>query len=176
MIFFKVEDLAALREIALRRAARTIDDQLLATLHERGVEGPWAAGERILVLVGGDAIAASLVRAGRRLSDMMMDAPWTVAHIERSNRPAPGPESATRLSQAFMLAEQLRGRTIVLTGDGVVRAVMDDAHRNNVTQIVFGKGRDDRISGLLGRSLAAGLLRSARGDRRRRRMLGEGRL
>lgn len=161
--FFKVENLTALREMALRRAAQTIDDQLLATLREQGVEGPWAAGERILVLVGGDVIAASLVRAGRRLSDMMMDAPWTVAHVERPNRPVSGPESAARLSQAFTLAEQLGGRTVVLTGDDVVKAVMNHAHRNNVTQIVIGKGPDSRISELLGRSLAAGLLRAARG-------------
>lgn len=161
--FFKVENLTALREMALRRAAQTVDDQLLATLRERGVEGPWAAGERILVLVGGDAIAASLVRAGRRLSDMMMDAPWTVAHVERPNRPVSGPGTGTRLREAFLLAEQLSGRTVVLTGDDVVKAVMDHAHRNNVTQIVIGKSRGSRINDLLGRSLAVGLLRSARG-------------
>jgi two-component system sensor histidine kinase KdpD len=92
--FFKVENLTALRELALRRAAQTVDDQLVAAMREKGVEGPWAAGERILVLVGGDAMASGLVRAGRRLSDMMMDAPWTVTHVERldsrrSGRAAP---------------------------------------------------------------------------------------
>jgi len=161
--FFKVENLTALRELALRRAAQTVDDQLLATLRERGVEGPWAAGERILVLVGSDTMAASLVRAGRRLSDMMMDAPWTVAHVERPNRPVSGSAGRAKLSEAFMLTEQLGGRTVVLTGDDVVRAVMDYAHRNNVTQIVIAKGRDSRISEVLGRSLAAELLRSAKG-------------
>ncbi|AQR63045.1 sensor histidine kinase [Brevundimonas sp. LM2] len=161
--FFKVENLTALREMALRRAAQTVDDQLLATLRERGVEGPWAAGERILVLVGGNAIATSLVRAGRRLSDMTMDAPWTVAHVERPNRPVSGPGGRTRISEAFALAEQLGGRTLVLTGDDVVRSVMDYAHRNNVTQIVIAKGRDSRLSEILGQSLAAELLRSARG-------------
>jgi two-component system sensor histidine kinase KdpD len=40
---------------------------------------------------------------------------------------------------------------------------MDHAHRNNVTQIVLGKGRDSRFSELMGRSLAAELLRSAQG-------------
>ena len=62
--FFKVENLTALRELALRRAAQTVDDQLVAAMREKGVEGPWAAGERILVLVGGDAMASGLVRAG----------------------------------------------------------------------------------------------------------------
>jgi len=161
--FFKIENLTALRELALRRAAQTVDDQLVATLRDRGVQGPWAAGERILVLVGGDAMAASLVRTGRRMSDMSMDAPWTVAHVDRPSGARHGVESATRLSDAFKLTEQLGGRTIVLSGDDVVQAVLDHAHRNNVTQIVLGKGKDSRISEWLGRSLAAELLRKAQG-------------
>jgi len=161
--FFKVENLIALRELALRRAAQTVDDQLVATLRNRGMEGPWAAGERILVLVGGDPMAASLVRTGRRLSDMMMDAPWTVAHVERPNRAPNGPQGVAKLGEAFVLAEQLGGRTVLLTGDDVVATVMDYARRANVTQVVIGKGVDSRISELLGRSLAAELLRAARG-------------
>lgn len=161
--FFKVENLIALRELALRRAAQTVDDQLVATLRDRGMEGPWAASERILVLVGGDPMAASLVRTGRRLSDMMMDAPWTVAHVERPNRPPLPAQAAARMGEAFILAEQLGGRTVLLTGDDVVRTIMDYAHRANVTQIVIGKSVDSRISDLLGRSLAAELLRAAKG-------------
>lgn len=161
--FFKVENLIALRELALRRAAQTVDDHLLATLRGRGMEGPWAAGERILVLVGGDPRAASLVRAGRRLSDMMMDAPWTVAHVERPNRAPSGPDVSARLGEALILAEQLGGRTALLTGDDVVGAVVDYARRNHITQIVMARGRGGRLSEWLGRSLAAELLRRAEG-------------
>lgn len=161
--FFKVENLTALREMALRRAAQTVDDHLVATLREKGVQGPWAAGERILVLIGGDAMAGDLVRTGRRLSDMMMDAPWTVAHIDRPSASSADATRAARLADALKLAEQLGGRTVVLSGDDVVRTVMDHAHRNNVTQIVLGKGRDSRLNELFGRSLAAELLRSSRG-------------
>src|ERR1700761_118038 len=84
--FFKPENLTALRELALRRVAQTVDDQLVGAMRQKGIEGPWAAGERILVLIGGDAAASSLVRAGRRLADLI-DAPWIVAHVERPNRP-----------------------------------------------------------------------------------------
>ncbi len=161
--FFKVENLTALRELALRRAAQTVDDQLTARLREQGAAGPWAAGERILVLVAGDAMAGPLVRTGRRMSDMMMDAPWTVAHVDRPSGARHGVGSAGKLSDALKLAEQLGGRTVVLSGDDVVRAVMDHAHNNHVTQIVLAKGRDSRLSEWLGRSLAAELLRQARG-------------
>ncbi len=161
--FFKPENLTALRELALRRAAQTVDDQLNQAMRAAGVEGPWAAGERILVLVGPDAMAGSLVRAGRRLSDMMMDAPWTVAHIERPNRSAGDPVGGVKLNEALKLAEQLGGATVVLTGDNLVQAVLDYARRNNVTQIVVGKSRRAKWRGLFGRSLAPALLDEAAG-------------
>src|SRR5271156_4642417 len=128
--FFKPENLTALREMALRRAAQTVDDQLVGAMRRQGIEGPWAAGERILVLVGGDAVASSLVRAGRRLADLM-DAPWVVAHVERPNQPAPGPQSARWLNEALKLAEQLGGSSVVLTGDDLPGAVLNYSGRNN---------------------------------------------
>jgi two-component system sensor histidine kinase KdpD len=161
--FFKPENLTALRELALRRMAQTVDDHLIAAMREHGVEGPWAAGERIAVLITGDAMANTLVRAGRRLSDMMMDAPWTVAHVERPNQKPASVEASQRLSEAMKLAEQLGGTSTVLTGDDVVSTVMDYARRNNVTQIVIGKSRDSRLRELLGSVLASALLRQAQG-------------
>jgi two-component system sensor histidine kinase KdpD len=160
--FFKPENLTALRELALRRAAQTIDEQLVGAMRRAGVEGPWAAGERILVLVGPNPMAAVLVRAGRRLAEMM-DAPWTVIHVERPNRPPPSAEGAARLNEAFKLAEQLGGVAQMLTGEDIVAVVLDYAQRNNATQIVIGKGRDSRWREAFGRSLAAAFTRQARG-------------
>jgi two-component system sensor histidine kinase KdpD len=160
--FFKPENLTALRELALRRAAQTIDEQLVGAMRRAGVEGPWAAGERILVLVGPNPMAAVLVRAGRRLAEMM-NAPWTVIHVERANRPPPGAEGAARLNEALKLAEQLGGVAQMLTGEDIVSVVLDYAQRNNATQIVIGKGRDSRWREVLGRSLAAAFTRRARG-------------
>jgi len=160
--FFRPENLTALREMALRRAAQTVDDQLVGAMRRQGIEGPWAAGERILVLVGGDALASSLVRAGRRLADLM-DAPWVVAHVERPNQPASGPQSARWVSEAMKLAEQLGGSSVVLTGDDLPGAVVDYAGRNNVTQIVIGKSRERLWRMLTGRSLANALLRRSGG-------------
>ena len=161
--FFKPENLTALREMALRRAAQTVDDQLVGAMRRQGIEGPWAAGERILVLIAGDPTASSLVRAGRRLADLMMDAPWTVAHVERPNRPTGDAGSARRVTEAFKIAEQLGASTVVLTGDDVPTTVLDFARRNNVTQIVMGKTRDSRLRVMLGRSLGYALLRQASG-------------
>lgn len=160
--FFKVENLTALRELALRRAAQAVDDQLIGAMKRAGVEGPWAAGERILVLVGPDVMAGSLVRAGRRLSDMMMDAPWTVAHVERPNAAAPSVVGAQKLRDALKLAEQLGGSVVALTGDDLVACVLDYARRNNTTQIVVGKSSQRRRNPFR-RNLIAALLDEAAG-------------
>ncbi|KRB40220.1 MAG: sensor histidine kinase KdpD [Pseudomonadota bacterium] len=160
--FFKPENLTALRELALRRAAQTVDDQLLGAMKRAGVEGPWAAGERILVLLGPDASAGALVRTGRRLSDMMMDAPWFVAHVERPNAPPAPATGQARLNEALKLAEQLGGVTVMLTGDDLVSSVLDYARRNNVTQIVVGKSARPRRTPFR-RSLVHALLEEAQG-------------
>jgi two-component system, OmpR family, sensor histidine kinase KdpD len=160
--FFKVENLTALREMALRRAAQTVDDQLMGAMRRHGIEGPWAAGERILVLIGGDATAGSLVRAGRRLADLMKDAPWTVAHIERSDYLASA-RQARHVADAFRAAEQLGASTVVLTGPDLPGVALDFARRNNVTQIVMGKSRDSLLRVVLGRSLGYALLKRSGG-------------
>jgi two-component system sensor histidine kinase KdpD len=160
--FFKPENLTALRELALRRVAQTVDEQLVGAMRRQGIEGPWAAGERILVLIGGDVAASPLVRAGRRLADLM-DAPWTVAHVERPNRPTTDATSARRLTEALKLAEQLGGSSVVLTGDDLPETVLAYAGRNNVTQIVIGKSKETFWRLLAGRSLAQALLKRAGG-------------
>ncbi|CAN7257989.1 sensor histidine kinase KdpD [Bosea sp. LjRoot9] len=161
--FFKPENLTALRELALRRAAQTVDDHLNQAMKRAGVEGPWAAGERILVLIGPDAMASSLVRAGRRLSDMMMDAPWTVAHVERPNRSDADPARGQRLAEALKLAEQLGAANVVLTSDDLVASVLEYARRNNVTQIVVGKSHRKGWRAWFHRSLAPALLEAQNG-------------
>jgi two-component system sensor histidine kinase KdpD len=160
--FFKPENLTALRELALRRVAQTVDDQMVGAMQRQGIDGPWAAGERILVLVAGDPMAAPLVRAGRRLSDLM-DAPWTVATVERPNRPITSPLASRRIADALKLAEQLGASSVVLTGDDIPGAALDFARRNNVTQIVIAKTAENRWKVLAGRSLAQALLRRSGG-------------
>jgi two-component system sensor histidine kinase KdpD len=160
--FFKAENLTALREMALRRAAQTVDDKLVSQMRRQGIEGPWAAGERILVLVGGEPFGDSLVRAGRRLSDLMMDAPWTVLHVERPNRP-PRPGAALHTAAALKLAGQLGGSVVTVTGDDLLETVLQYASRNNITQIVIGRSRPDRARALIGRSLPHALLEHTHG-------------
>ena len=69
--YFSPSNLTALRELALRRTADRVDEQLLAELQTHAITGPWAAGDRILVCISEDPRAAGLVRYAKRLSDRL---------------------------------------------------------------------------------------------------------
>src|ERR1700723_2249944 len=79
--YFSPGNLTALRELALRRTAERVDEQLLTHMQANAIAGPWAAGERILVCISEDPRSAGLVRYTKRLADRL-HAPWTALSIE----------------------------------------------------------------------------------------------
>ena len=50
--YFSPGNLTALRELALRRTAQRVDDQMVRYMQAHAIPGPWAAGERILACIG----------------------------------------------------------------------------------------------------------------------------
>ena len=106
--FFKPQNLTALRELALRRAAERIDADLISRMQAQAIEGPWAAGERILACIGPDTISPTVVRTAKRLADLM-DAPWMAVTVER---PGTNLDDAARqrLDEAMKLARGARRR------------------------------------------------------------------
>src|SRR5471030_2388307 len=138
--FFSPANLTALRELALRRTAERVDEQLLTHMQAHAIQGPWAAGERILVCASEDPRAAGLVRYAKRLSDRL-HAPFVVLSIETRRSLQLTDEQRDRLADTLRLAEALGGEALTIPGVG--RRIADDvinfAHANNVTQIIIGK-------------------------------------
>jgi two-component system sensor histidine kinase KdpD len=155
--FFKPQNLTALRELALRRAAERVDASLVERMQAQAIEGPWAAGERILACIGPDPSSPGVVRTAKRLADLM-DAPWLAVTVER-----PGtnldPASRQRLDDAMKLAESLGAETQTLTGADLPAEVLRFAKFENVTQIVIGRSRGGFFSELLRGSLPHELVR-----------------
>src|SRR5436305_8087085 len=138
--YFSPGNLTALRELALRRTAERVDEQLLTHMQANAIAGPWAAGERILVCLSEDRRAAGLVRYTKRLADRL-HAPWTALSIETRRSLQLTDEQRDRLADTLRLAEALGGEALTIPGVG--RRIADDvvgyAHANNVTQIIIGK-------------------------------------
>ena len=155
--FFKPQNLTALRELALRRAAERIDADLISRMQAQAIEGPWAAGERILACIGPDPISPTVVRTAKRLADLM-DAPWIAVTVER---PGTNLDDAARrrLDDAMKLAEALGAETQTLTGSDLPAELLRFSKFENVTQIVIGRSHGGFFSELLRRSLPHELVR-----------------
>ncbi len=156
--FFKPQNLTALRELALRRAAERIDAALVQRMQANAIEGPWAAGERILVCVGPDSDAVALIRSAKRLADLM-DAPWLAVTVER-----PGAVlDHHHIDEALQLALTLGAEVRRLVAQDFAAELLRVARFENVTQIVIGRARRGFLAGLLRPSLAQELVRLADG-------------
>ncbi len=155
--FFKPQNLTALRELALRRAAERIDADLVERMQAQAIEGPWAAGERILACIGPDPVSPTVVRAAKRLADLM-DAPWIAVTVERPGTTLDD-RGRQRLDEAMKLAQSLGAETQTLTGTDLPEALLRFAKFENVTQIVVGRARGSYLAELLRRSLPHELVR-----------------
>ena len=160
--YFSPGNLTALRELALRRTADRVDEQLLNHMQANAIAGPWAAGERLLVCVSEDPRAAGLVRAAKRLADRL-HAPWTALCVETRRSLQLTEAERDRLADTLRLAETLGGEVLTIPAAG--RRIADDvlavAHANNVTQIIIGKSTRSRWFELLRGSVVHDLVRRA---------------
>ncbi|MFZ1921140.1 MAG: sensor histidine kinase KdpD [Xanthobacteraceae bacterium] len=143
--FFSPANLTALRELALRRTAERVDEQLLSEMQAHAIQGPWAAGERILVCISEDSRSAGLVRYAKRLADRL-HGPWIALYVEGRRAPQLTEEERDRIADTLRLAEALGGEAVTLPGSD--RRIADDVINyslaNNVTQIIIGKSARNR--------------------------------
>src|ERR1700722_1951769 len=158
--FFSPANLTALRELALRRTAERVDEQLLTEMQARAISGPWPAGERILVCVSEDPRAAGLVRYTKRLADRL-HGPWMALYVEGRRSAQLNEIERDRIADTLRLAQALGGESVTIPGGD--RSIADDvigyAHAHNVTQIIIGKSTRSRWFEILHGSVVHDLVR-----------------
>ncbi|HVV95325.1 MAG TPA: sensor histidine kinase KdpD [Hyphomicrobiales bacterium] len=158
--YFSPGNLTALRELALRRTAERVDDQLLTHMQAHAIHGPWAAGERVLVCIDDSPAGAGLVRYAKRLADRF-HAPWTGLYVETARSHGLTEEERDRVAACLRLVEHLGGEAVTLPGGRIAEDVLDYARANNITQIVIGKSDRPRWFEMLHGSVVHDLVRRA---------------
>ncbi|RWE19081.1 MAG: sensor histidine kinase KdpD, partial [Mesorhizobium sp.] len=158
--YFSPGNLTALRELALRRTAQRVDEQLLNHMQSHAIPGPWAAGERVLVCVDARPGGAARIRYARRLADRLR-APWTALHVDTPRIAGMSEEDKDRLATNLRLAEQLGAETATIPGQNVAQDIIRHATANNFTHIVVGRPTRSRWRELIEGSLTYDLIRNA---------------
>jgi two-component system sensor histidine kinase KdpD len=146
--FFKIENLAALRETALRQVAEDVEIKRLVRVPEpivrRDEEGllgpaevaPQAIAERLLALVGLDSHSQHVVRRAWR-SAQRLDAELDLLVVRPPGRP-PGSEDREGLEALRRLAAMLGVRLHVEEGDDVAAVAVRVARSLGITYVLMG--------------------------------------
>jgi two-component system sensor histidine kinase KdpD len=160
--YFKLGNLTALRELALRRTADRVDDEMVDYLRQNAIEGPWPTAERILVCVGPDLHSQTVIRVASRLASGL-NAGWVAAHLDHIGQEPRDPDALRRVEEALKLAARLGADISRLSASDLPTEVLRYARRENITQIVLGRSRASWFKRLLGRSLSDEITREAEG-------------
>ena len=140
--FFKIENLAALREVALRAVAEEVEAKRIPAEasgrpgNERLIDtaAPAAVGERLLALVTPDASSQRVVRRAWRSAQRLgaeLDVLWVADH-------APAASEQEQLDALRRLASVLGAHLLIEHGDDVATVTQRVAQDRGTTYILMG--------------------------------------
>ncbi len=136
--FFRKGNLIALRELALRRTADRVDDQMRAWRDRAGEEKVWHTRDAILLCVGHGAGNEKLIRTAARLAAKLGSA-WHAVYVETPTlHKLPEPQRRAILS-ALRLAQELGAETATLSDPSEDRAILRYAREHNLGKILIGR-------------------------------------
>jgi two-component system sensor histidine kinase KdpD len=158
--YFTPGNLTALRELALRRTAQRVDDQLLTHMQAHAIPGPWAAGDRVLVSIDHHPRSAALVRYAARMASRLR-APWAAVYVETNRSINLTETQRDTIAATLRLAEQLGGEAITIPGREVAEELIRHSAGNNVTHIVIGSPKTGTWRDWCKRSVTDELIRRA---------------
>ncbi len=160
--YFSPGNLTALRELALRRTAERVDDQMINYMREHAITGPWAAGERVIVCLDPTPGAANTVRMAKRTADGL-DAELIALYVETDRHITLTEPEHARLAEAMRLAAELGAEVLTVPGRSVVEEILAFARTRNATRVVVGKSQRSRWFEFRHGSVVDELVRSGSG-------------
>ncbi len=136
--FFKEGNLLALRDIALRYAARKIEN-VIQYFTQKGTLGPFDTNSRIMVCVSSSPSSEHLIRLTYRFADQL-NAEWFAVYVDPL-RKILKENYKVQLEKNLQLAERLGARVIRLTGNREADEVVSFAKSENINLIIAGFSR-----------------------------------
>ena len=159
--YFTPGNLTALRELALRRTAQRVDEQMLNYMQTHAIVGPWETSDRVLACINEDRNSAALVRYARRLADRLR-APWTAIYVETSQTQQLNESDRDFVAECQRLAERLGGASVTIPAADRADGVVGYAQANNFTHIVIARTQRYRWTEFLRGSATQQIIRRAR--------------
>lgn len=159
--FFREGNLSALRELALRKVATSVEEDLEEYMRQHHIETAWPTGERVLVCVNAKPQAQQLLRRGWRMADRLKT-DLVAVFVETPDWGKASPEARRQLEENLRVAEDLGAEVLRVRGTDVASEIMHVAREKNVGSIVIGHSSHGWLHDLVRGSIVNKLLRLAR--------------
>ena len=156
--FFTVENLTALREIALRRCADRVN--LLTESTRIQSRGDYHTDEHILVCLSSSPSNANIIRTADRMARAFRGT-FTALYVETPNTASMSEEDKKRLQDNKRLAQQLGATIETSYGEDVSVQIAEFARLSGISKIVIGRSNAARKNPLSKPTLTDRLISSA---------------
>ncbi|MCS5712356.1 DUF4118 domain-containing protein [Candidatus Berkiella aquae] len=141
--FFKIENLIALREIALRRTAERVD--ALRDIYQKYQNSKrQLIADKILVWINPKSISTKMIRMAKQQASRLK-CPWTVLYVESTDYYKLQDEEKAYVEKTIRLAEQLGATSLTIQEPNVAQAVLNYARENNFTRIMLSKAKMSKL-------------------------------
>jgi len=158
--FFREGNLNALRELALRRVATAVEEDLEEYMRQQRIEAAWPAGERVMACVDARPDAQRVLRRAWRMANRLQ-ADLLAVFVETPGWASASPEERRALEENLRFAEDLGAEIIRARGSNVAKELVHVAREKNAGRIVVGRPKRRGLSLLLRGSTVNKLLRLA---------------
>jgi two-component system sensor histidine kinase KdpD len=138
--FFRKGNLMALREIALRRTADRVEEDVQAYRTDQAIERIWKTEASLLCCIGPAPGGEHVVRSAARLANQL-DIEWTAIYVETPALQRLPAADRERTLKTLKLAQDLGAKTAILSSNDPAAAVVDYAHSHNSSKVVVGRSR-----------------------------------
>ena len=156
--FFRKGNLMALRELALRRTADRVEDDVQAYRVDRSIAKVWKTEGALLCCIGPHEGAEHVVRSAAQLARQLA-VTWHAVYVETPALQRLDAGRREGILQTVKLARELGANTAVLSAQSIAEELVAHARRNNLSRLVLGHG--DQTARLLRRSLSQTVARRA---------------
>ncbi|HTZ00664.1 MAG TPA: two-component system sensor histidine kinase KdbD, partial [Rhodocyclaceae bacterium] len=129
--FFRKGNLIALRELALRRTADRVDEQMQQYRRDKSVGPVWQTQESLLACIGPGSGGERIVRSAARIATKL-EVPWHAVYIETPALQRLPEANRNRILRTLKLAQELGAETATLTGDDAEDLVVGYARNHNL--------------------------------------------
>jgi two-component system sensor histidine kinase KdpD len=137
--FFRKGNLMALRELALRRTADRVEDDVQAYRVDRSIGHVWKTEGGLLCCIGPHEGAEHVVRSAAQLAGQLA-VTWHAVYVETPALQRLDEARRENILQTVKLAQELGASTAVLSAQSIARALVEHARQYNLARLVLGHG------------------------------------